>query len=56
MAQTYSGCGTKIEKNLALFQKTVLLIELNQFEGCTGAVSFLFCKLVPLVQTTLAML
>lgn len=56
MKRTYTGSGTKIQQDLALLEETIFLVELDQLEGGTSAVSLLFGKLVPLIKTTFSVL
>lgn len=51
---TYTGRSAKIESDLALLEEAILLVELDQLEGGTGTITLLLGKLVPLVQTALA--
>lgn len=53
---TYTRGGTEIQQDLALLEEAIFLVELDQLEGGTGAVSLLLCELVPLVETTLSVL
>lgn len=53
---TYTGCSAKIQQNLALFQKSILLVQLDKLERSTGAVSLLLGETIPLIQTSLTML
>ena len=55
-AETYSRGSTKVKKNLALFQESILLIQLDELESGTSTISLLLSKLVPLVQAAFAML
>lgn len=50
--ETYTWSGAKIQKDLALLEETIFLVELDQLEGGTGSVALLFGELVPLVKTT----
>ena len=54
--ETYSGRRAEIEHDLALLEEAILLVELDQLEGGTRAVSLLLGELVPLVETALAVL
>lgn len=40
------GCA-EIDKDFRFLEEVVLFVKLDQFEGGTGAVAFLFCKFVP---------
>lgn len=53
---TYPRRSAKIQEHLALFQKPILLVQLDQLERSTRSVAFLFCELVPLVKTAFAVL
>jgi hypothetical protein len=55
-SETYSGRSAEIEHDLALLEEAIFLVELDQLEGGTRAVSLLLGKLVPLVETALAVL
>ena len=44
---TYSRRCTEIEQNLALLEKSISSVELYEFEGSSGPVSFLFREFVP---------
>lgn len=55
-SSTYTRSGAKIEKNFTLLQKPVFLIQLDQLEGSTGSISFLFGEFVPFIQTAFAVL
>lgn len=54
--ETYTWSGAKIQKDLALLEEAIFLVELNQLESGTGSVAFLLGKLVPLVKTTFSVL
>ena len=41
---------------MALFEEAKLLVELDEFEGGAGSVSFFFGEFVPLVEAAFAML
>lgn len=51
---TYTGRSAKIEGDLALLEEAILLVKLDQLEGGTGTITLLLGKLIPLVQTALA--
>lgn len=53
---TYSWRSAKIQQDLTLLKEPILLVQLDQLEGGTGSIAFLFGKLVPLVKTTLSVL
>lgn len=53
---TYSWRSAKIQQDLALLEKSILLVQLDQLEGSSGSVPFLLGKLVPFVETTLSVL
>ena len=53
---TYSRRSAKIQKDLALFKKPILLVQLHELEGSTSTIAFLLGKLIPLVETTFAVL
>lgn len=53
---TYTWSGAKIQKDLALLEKAILLVELDQLESGTGSVALLFGEFVPLVETTFSVL
>lgn len=46
-------CGAQIQQHPTLFQEPIFLVQLDQFEGSAGPVSFLFGKFVPLVWEAL---
>lgn len=56
IVKTYTWRGAKIQQDFALFQESILLVQLNQLEGGTSTVAFFFGKFVPLVQTAFAVL
>lgn len=53
--ETYTRRCAKIQEDFALLQEAILFVQLNKLECGSGSVAFLFSKLVPLVQTALAM-
>lgn len=53
---TYSRSSTEIQQDFGLFQKAILLVQLNQFEGGSGSVSLLLGQFIPFIETTLAVL
>jgi len=53
---THSRRSAKIDEDFALLQDMVLLVQLDKLEGCTSAVALFLCELVPLVETTFAVL
>lgn len=53
---TYPGGRAKIQKNLALLQETVLLIQLHQLKRRSCSVSLFLCQVIPLIQTTFSVL
>jgi hypothetical protein len=56
LAATHTWGRAKIQEDLALLQKAIFLVQLNELEGGSGSVALLLGKLVPLVQATLAVL
>lgn len=56
MRETYTWSCAEIQQDLAFFQKSIFLVQLNQFESSSRAVPLLFGELVPLVETAFAML
>jgi hypothetical protein len=55
-SRTYSGRRAEIQHDLALLEEAIFLVELDQLEGGTRAVSLLLGELVPLVETAFAVL
>lgn len=53
---TYSRRSAEIQQDLALLEESILFVQLDQLEGGTGSVTFLFGEFVPLVKTALSML
>lgn len=51
-----TGRSAQIDQDLALLEEVVLLVELDQLEGGTGAVALLLGQLIPLVETAFSML
>ena len=56
LAFAYPGGRAKIQKNSALFQKPILLVQLHQLERSSCSVSLFFCQMIPFIQTTFSML
>jgi hypothetical protein len=54
--KTYTRRSTKIKKNSALLQESILLVQLNQLESSTGTVALFLRKSIPLIQTTFSVL
>lgn len=52
----YPGGRAKIQKNPALFQETIFLVQLHQLEGSSCSVSLLLRQVIPFIQTTFAVL
>lgn len=46
----------KIQKNPALFQETIFLVQLHQLEGSSRSVSLLLRQVIPFIQTTFSVL
>lgn len=53
---TYTWRGAEIQEDLALLEEAIFLVQLDQLEGGTGAVSLFLCELIPLVETALSVL
>lgn len=53
--KTYSRRSTQIQQDLALLQESIFLVQLDQLESSSGAVSLLLGQLVPLVETAFSM-
>lgn len=56
MGATHAWCCTEIKEDLALFQKAIFSVELDELEGCSGPISLFLRELVPLIETAFAML
>jgi hypothetical protein len=54
--KTYTRRRTKIKKNFALLQESILLVQLDQLERSTGSVALLLRKPIPFIQTTFSVL
>jgi hypothetical protein len=54
--ETYSWSGTQVNEHLALLQKVVLLIQLDQLEGSSGSIALLLGQTIVLIETAFAML
>jgi hypothetical protein len=54
--RTYPWRCAEIQRDPALLEEAILLVELNELEGGTSAVPLLLGELVPLVETALAVL
>lgn len=54
--KSYSRRSTKIQEDFALFQETILFVQLDKLERGTGTIAFLLGKFVPFVQTAFAVL
>ncbi len=55
-ACTHSWGGAEIQHDFALLEEAILFVQLDQFEGSSGAVALLFGELVPLIETAFAVL
>ena len=53
---TYTRSSTEIKQDLALLQKSILLVQLNQLEGSTRPVTLFLGQAIPFIQTTFSML
>jgi hypothetical protein len=51
-----TGRGTQIDKTSRLLEETIFLVQLDQLEGGTSAVTLLFGEMVVLIQTRLRVL
>lgn len=54
MVVTYTRRSAKVEHDLTLLEEAILLVQLDELEGGSGAVSLLFGELIPFVETALA--
>jgi hypothetical protein len=54
--KTYSRRSTKIQQDSTLLQKSVFLVQLDQFERSSGSVSLLLGQLIPFIKATFSML
>lgn len=54
VSSTHTRCRAKIQKDLALLQEAIFLVQLDELKGCSSSVPFLFGELIPFVETALA--
>ena len=54
--KTHPWRGAKIDKDLALLEEAIFLVQLHELERRTGTITLLLGELVPLVETALAVL
>jgi hypothetical protein len=52
--QTYSWGGTQIQQDPTLFQKAILLVQLDKLESGSGTVTLFLGQSIPLIKTTLS--
>lgn len=51
---THTWRSAKVQEDFTLLQKSILLVQLDQFESSSSTISLLLGKFIPLIQTALA--